>query len=216
MKSSHTIWRLLIVAIAALTVSAYAADKTTDKTADKPATAKPATAKPAAAKPFTKENMHEVEATIEAIDAATRKVELKGPNGGMQTIVLGPEVRNFAQLHVGDKVRVGYYEGIAAEIKKKGDAAASTKEPGAAVATYRAAEGAKPAAAAGAAVNATVKIESVDTKANTVTFVRPDGFWRTLKVQSPEGEKFIRTLKKGDEVDVTYVEAVAIEVVAAK
>ncbi len=49
-----------------------------------------------------------------------------------------------------------------------------------------------------------------------MTFKRPDGFVRTIAVASPEGKKFIRTLKKGDMVDVSYTEALAISVVPAK
>jgi hypothetical protein len=57
-----------------------------------------------------------------------------------------------------------------------------------------------------------VVIEKVDTKANTVTFKKPDGTSRTLPVQSDEGKAFIKKLKVGDAVDVVYAEAVAVEV----
>ena len=67
----------------------------------------------------------------------------------------------------------------------------------------------------GATVSTTVVIESVDTSFDTVSFKRPDGFVRTIAVESPEGKKFIRTLKKGDKVDVSYTEALAIAVVPA-
>src|SRR5215831_9559030 len=131
--------------------------------------------------PFTKERLHEIAATVESIDVPTRTVSLKGPKGNVQTIVVDPEVRNLENIHVGDKVHVGYYEGVVAEIKDKSDTTSTTSsEPAGAVATYRAPPGSKPAAAAGRAVNATVKIQSVDTKASTVTFIRPDGLWRTL------------------------------------
>jgi hypothetical protein len=162
--------------------------------------------------PFTKERLHEIAATVESIDVPTRTVSLKGPKGNVKTIVVDPEVRNLENIHVGDKVHVGYYEGVVAEIKDKSDTNTTSASPAAATATYRAPPGEKPAAAAGRAVNATVKIQSVDTKANTVTFIRPDGLWRTLNVESPEGKKFISTLKPGNEVSVTYVEALAIEV----
>jgi hypothetical protein len=65
-------------------------------------------------------------------------------------------------------------------------------------------------------VTAGVTIESVDTSFDTVTFRRPDGLVRTVAIQSPEGRKFIRTLKPGDEVEITYTEAVAVEVVPGK
>jgi hypothetical protein len=62
-------------------------------------------------------------------------------------------------------------------------------------------------------VSATVNIVSVDKSFDTVTFTLPSGDQRVVAVQTPEGREFIRTLKKGDKVDVTYTEAVAVEVV---
>jgi hypothetical protein len=64
----------------------------------------------------------------------------------------------------------------------------------------------------GATISTTVQIESVDTSFETVTFKRPDGFVRTIAPASPEGKKFIKTLKKGDMVDVSYTEALGISV----
>jgi hypothetical protein len=58
----------------------------------------------------------------------------------------------------------------------------------------------------------TVVIDSVDTKANTVTFTNSDGELKTVAVESPEGREFIKGLKKGDNVEVAYTEALAIEV----
>ena len=46
-----------------------------------------------------------VTATITAIDAATRAVTLKGPQGKEIVITAGPEVKNFAQMKVGEVVR---------------------------------------------------------------------------------------------------------------
>jgi hypothetical protein len=45
-----------------------------------------------------------------------------------------------------------------------------------------------------------------------VTFTRSDGASRTVAVESPEGREFIKGLKKGDNVEIAYTEAMAIEV----
>ena len=58
----------------------------------------------------------------------------------------------------------------------------------------------------------TVTIESVDKQANSVTFRNADGMLRTAEIQTPEGQKFIKGLKKGDQVEIAYTEAFAIEV----
>jgi hypothetical protein len=162
--------------------------------------------------PIIKDALYEVEATIEGIDPATRMVSLRGPRGPL-TIIAGPEVRNFDQVRVGDKVRVSYYEGVAAQISKgdsKVSPSVSTEN------TYRAPQGARPAGAVGHVLTTTVQIESVDTSFDTVTFRRGDGFVRTLAVQSPEARDFIRTLRRGDQVEITYTEAVAVEVVPGR
>jgi Cu/Ag efflux protein CusF len=176
-----------------------------------PAAEAPATAPPAGTMPsFQREKVEEVSATVQEIDQATRLLTVKGDDGSTASFVVGPEVKNFPQIRVGDKVVISYYRGIAAELQPKGTPlskkvnqldVASTAQPGT-----------KPGASVGSAVQATVVIEKVDTKANTVSFKRPDGTSRTLEVKTPEGQNFIAKLKKGDQVEVLYIEAVAIEV----
>jgi hypothetical protein len=162
--------------------------------------------------PAVKDHMRQVHAKVEAVDAKTRVIRLNGEQGPVD-IVVPPEVRNFDQIKVGDTLQVSYYTGIAAQIKKHGDPVyAPTDE----VVAARAVPGAKPGAAVGRNISTTVTIEAVDTKKNMVTFRRPDGELKAVDVESPEGQKFIKTLKKGDQVDITYTEAVAIEVVPGK
>src|SRR5262245_1791162 len=173
-------------------------------------------AKPAAA-PATKpqpsmklEDLHEVSATVTSVDQATRMLGLQGEDGSATTFEVGPEVKNFPQIKVGDKVVVSYYRGLAAELQPKGTPL--SKKVNQLDLVTGAEPGTKPGAGVGTATHATVVIEKVDTQANTVTFKRPDGISRTLTVESQEGRDFIAKLKKGDQVEVLYVEAVAIDV----
>jgi Cu/Ag efflux protein CusF len=157
-----------------------------------------------------REKLEEVSATVTSVDQATRMVGLKADDGSASAFQVGSEVKNLPQVHVGDKVVVSYYRGIAAQVKPPGSAP-SNKVNQVDLAT-QAQPGQKPMAGAGSAVQATVVIEKVDTKANTVTFKRPDGLSRTVAVESDEGKAFLKKIKKGDKVDVVYAEAVAIEV----
>jgi len=162
--------------------------------------------------PAIKDHMRQVHAKVEAVDHKTRVVRLNGEQGPVE-IVVPPEVRNFDQIKVGDTLQISYYTGVAVQIKKKGaPVMAHTDE----VVAATAAPGAKPGAAVGRNISTTVRIESVDTAANTVTFKRPDGTSAVVDVESPEGRSFIKTLHKGDDVDIVYSEAVAIEVLPAK
>jgi len=165
---------------------------------------------PAEPPAMQRETLQELSATVTSVDAATRMIGLKADDGSTGSYEAGPEVKNFAQMKKGDKVVVSYYRGIAARVAPPGTVASKDVE---ALDLATAAKlGEKPAAGVGTAVKATVVIEKVDPKANTVTFTRPDGSSRTLPVQSDEGKRFIQKLKKGDTVDVVYAEAVAVEV----
>lgn len=169
-----------------------------------------------AAKPVSVENLQTIEATVEAIDLKSRLVTLKGPEGRTATVEVRPDVTNLAQVKVGDKLVVKYYQGVAASLKPRGTAPAAPGSGDAALVGARAAPGAKPAGAVGGAVSATVSIESVDKKTNTVTFKGPEGNVRTVQVQDPEAQKFIAGLKKGDQVDLAYTEALAVSVETPK
>jgi hypothetical protein len=160
--------------------------------------------------PVAVEHTEKVTATVEAIDQAKRLVTLRGESGKTETIEVSPEVRNLAQVKAGDKVVVQYYQGLAAQMTKKGEGTPVGQVDQAAVAG-RAPVGEQPGAAVGSVITTTVIIESVNKAANTVTFRGPRGT-KTIAVKNPDAQKFIAGLKKDDEVDLTYSEALAISV----
>lgn len=160
-------------------------------------------------KPVSQENLVQRTATVESIDQASRLVTLRGEDGSATTLLVSEEVRNLPQVKTGDKVTVSYYEALAAEVKKPGEGVEGVEAD---VSTVTAEPGERPAAGAGVLLRTTVEIEFVDTSFNTVTFKRSDGVSRTVAVQTPEGQKFIRSLRKGDRVEIAYTEAFAIEV----
>jgi len=150
-----------------------------------------------------------VTATITAIDAATRDVTLKGPQGREVVVTAGPEVRNFAQMKVGDNVDVEYVEALTLELKKGGGMpVAKTETAGAA----RAKPGEQPAGMAGRQITVVADVIAVDKDKQMVTLKGPK---RTvdLKVRDP---KQLALIAKGDQVEATYTEAMAIVVSPAK
>jgi hypothetical protein len=157
-------------------------------------------------KPATVERTSEVTATVAAIDVARRLVTLRGPEGTLFTVEAGEEVRNLPQVEVGDRVVVRYYEAIAAEV------AESSQEASASTTAMRAPLGAKPGAGLAQQVTATVKIVALDLAHHTVSFIDPEGLAQTITVQEPQMRDFLKTLKVGDEVAVTYTKALAISV----
>jgi hypothetical protein len=121
----------------------------------------------------------------------------------------GDAVRNFAQIAAGDTVRVEYQRSLAVEVKKPEEVSTALSVEAAA---GRAPVGATPAAAAGAQVTTTVRIESVDVANNIVVFTPPGGGFEAVEVRTPEGRDFIRGLRAGDFVQMTYTSAVALKV----
>ena len=159
--------------------------------------------------PVTVETMQTVSATVASIDPGKRLVELR-KGDERTTVQVSPEVRDFDLIKVGDEVVATYYRAFAAEFKKKGE----SKTIGvvdATTGTARLPQGAKrPGAAVANMVTTTIVIAGVDRETNSVTFVGPTGMTRTVDVIDPKARQFISTLKKGDEVQLTYVEALAV------
>lgn len=144
-------------------------------------------------------------AQVTAIDKATRKVEMKGPEGRTFSVVAGNEVRNFDQIKVGDMVVLQYVEALTLELRKSGAANAPTEQ----AAAVRAKPGEKPAGAVGRQVTLTADVVNVDEKKKIISLKGPEGKVVDLKVNNPDQFKVV---KKGDKVDVTYTEALAIAV----
>jgi hypothetical protein len=166
--------------------------------------------------PVTIEGTEEVSATVEAIDVNTRMVVLRESDGTEFALVVDPEVRNLDQVKVGDRVVTRYRESLGAQLRKRGDGSGDTQAPAVSTTAARAADGAKPSVTASTQTSQTVRITNVDAKNHIVSFYGSDGLARVLPVRSPQGQEFIAGLKPGDEVELTYTEAVAMSVEPAK
>ena len=162
--------------------------------------------------PINVETVEEVSATVEAVDGDSRMVTLRGSDGDAIAMQVADTVRNFAQVRAGDRVVVRYYSGLAAELRRRGDTSGETEAPVTSTALGRAPEGARPAGVVGTKTNQTVRITHVNKRDHVVSFYGSDGIGRSMPVRTPQGREFISKLKVGDEVEVTYTEAVAISV----
>ena len=161
----------------------------------------------AAAQPAAIVGTEEARAPVATVDQQKRTVLLRGPTGALLTVHAGPEVRNLAQVKPGDQVVVRVAEAVAARIVRTGDPA-----PESTVSMARAAPGERPAGLLVENVRARVKIEGINPASNTVSFIGSDRVPRTVAVRQPAMQDFLRTLKVGDDVEVTFTEAVAVSV----
>jgi len=153
-------------------------------------------------------NTVEITATVEAVDKATRTVTLKGADGHERTITLGPKVKNFKQIEVGDQVTVRYVEALTLELKKGGKAIVARTDS---TTGARAKPGEKPAAGIGRQVRVTADVIAVDPATQTVTLRGPK-HTVDLKLSDPDQFKLVNV---GDQVEATYTEAMAISVAPA-
>ena len=150
----------------------------------------------------------EATATVIAIDKATRTVTLQGPQRTFD-IVAGDEVRNFDQIRIGDNVTAKYVEALSLELKKTN---APLDAKGTAAIT-RSAPGARPGGAAGREITFLADVVDVDQAKSTISLKGPSGNVVDLKVQNPDQFKVV---KKGDQVEAVYTQALAVSVMPAK
>ena len=160
----------------------------------------------------TIEDTVEVSATVEKVDVLNRLLSLKTESGEVVTVEVDPAVQNLVQVRPGDRVVARYRQAIGAKISKDAAGQPVTVDLDA----EKAKLGAKPSARASQTTNVPVTIKEVDTKTNVVTFNGPDGLVRVLAVESPQGQEFIKQLKPGDTVVITFTEALALSVEPAK
>ena len=152
----------------------------------------------------------EVTAKVGAVDAAQRTVTLQSASGKTRTIEVGEEVRNFNQIKVGDTVQAKYTEALALELKKGTMSMSAPTEEQAITPAPPA--GAKPGGTVARKVTAMTEVIAVDPTKKMVTLRGPRGNEVDVDVQDPDQ---LKNIKKGDHVQVTYVEALAISVKAA-
>ena len=76
--------------------------------------------------PITKTKSVSATATIQAIDATGRTITLKDESGVEDTYSVGPEVKRFNELKVGDTVKMTYYESVVLVVRKPGEAPVAT------------------------------------------------------------------------------------------
>jgi hypothetical protein len=147
-----------------------------------------------------------VTATVEAVDKDKRTITVKGPQGRMVTLKVGPEAKNFDEIKVGDKVLVEYLDALAVFVRKS----AAPPEAGETVAVGVAPRGKKPAAVVVDTTELTAKVKAIDYAKRTVTLEGPEGKTKTIKVDPRV--KRLGEVKVGDELVIRHTEAMALAV----
>ena len=158
----------------------------------------------------------EVTATVTGVDMANHLVTIKGPEGNSTVIKVTDQVKNLPQVKIGDRVDIKYYRSAAANIVKLDDDT-ELGEVDVTAAKATAAAGEMPAGAIGLQVTRRAEVVFVDPYQKFISFRSPNiGLRRVTLKDRPDLQHYLKELKKGDVVEVTYTEAMAISVEPAK
>ena len=153
-------------------------------------------------------DMITVTAKVEAIEAQSRTLTLKKEDGTYTTVVVPAAYQRFDGLKVGDTITARYYDNIVFRKLNPGEKPVDstgvdlTKTPGS-----------KPGATAAGQRIITTRITAIDEKIPSITLTGPNGWVYSSKVQD---RALLKTVKVGDQVNVTWTEAVSISVAAPK
>jgi hypothetical protein len=146
----------------------------------------------------------QVTATVEAIEASTRTVTFKLPDGTYTVKVAPPDMKRFSELKVGDKVSARYYENVVVRLKKPGEPDVDTATQG----TTGSGQ-ASPGGTRAKQRTITATITAIDPNMPSITFTGPNGYKYTSTVQDKEA---LGTVKVGDKVDIVWTEALLVSV----
>ena len=146
-----------------------------------------------------------MDAEVAAVDLKSRNVTLKMPNGDLVDLRAGDQVKNLAQVKVGDIVVAEYHQALAMKLKMSPGIRSTTEG----TAKERAPKGKKPAAAATREVDFVADVVDVDKAKGLVTILGAKGNKVTLKVSDPQT---LADIKVGDQVEGTYIQALAVAV----
>jgi len=159
--------------------------------------------------PLTKTQSVTATATIQAIDTTLRTVTLKNDKGEEDTFSVGPEMKRFNELKVGDKVKATYMESVVLQVLPPG----ATPPAGSTSGAVTPGKGKSPGATAAVQQTTTVTVKAIDPKVPSVTVTTADGRTVTRKINDPNN---VSKFKVGDKVTITYTQALLVTVEAAK
>ena len=172
-------------------------------------TEKQTTEKPAVKESWSKVS---VDAKVVGVNKKKREVTLQRKDGEQITISVSDEVKRFNEIKKGDRVKAEYWTFLRAEFREP--TAEEIKNPLVVVTEEgRAPKENAPAGAVGAVVKAVVKVTGIDKENRQATIVGPRGNKFIVPVMD---DAVLNNLKIGEQVIMTYAEAMAVSLMKQK
>lgn len=148
---------------------------------------------------------------VETVDVPTREVLVRGSagaqSGALLTMIAGRAVQRLNEIRPGDRVTVMYFQAIAARVARP----LSTARPATSTLTAER-DAARPGGEVTRVRSGRVTITALNAATGTMSFTGPGGLNRTVTATNPDLRRFISELRVGEQVDMTYEEALAIEI----
>ena len=148
---------------------------------------------------------------VTSINPARRMLTVQGENGGELSLVVGPDVKNFQNVKLGDRVRVQYTEATAlalAENPGKTDDLGAIRTKIEAQAASQA-SGTKPSMGVTERTTTVANVFEVDRQQGTITLRGTNGV--PVEVRVPD-KQTLQQIDKNDQVVMSYVEAAAVSI----
>jgi hypothetical protein len=190
-----------------LALPSHAAPTGSDTSAIAPPEAQPA-GEPASAMPNASEHAQVTGApfSVEKVDQVDRSVVVKSPEGQRTTIRIAPTAEGFDALAKGEPVTLDYYRASLLSLNPADTVATEGEQ------TPTRANAPVLGAAGGQQITTAARVTGVDVDNDTLEVTTPDGHPHLLPVETPAAREHLRSLRDGDQVVVTYTEAVAVGV----
>jgi len=151
-----------------------------------------------------------VRGAVQAVDQTARTVTVQGEDGRAVTLDVPTTATRFNQVKVGDIVTMTYYDRVSVRAKPAGEAAVNrVLEP-----TTTANPGALPGATRARQRVSTMTLTAVNQATRSITFSGPKGESYSRFVAESVDPTVLANLKVGDRVDVTWTEALSLQVVS--
>jgi hypothetical protein len=144
-------------------------------------------------------------ATVSKIDREARQLTLTQDDGTQTTVKCRPEVANFDQIQLGDKVKATLTEQVVVSVGQVGEAPPSSGNTTVTVAP----PGAEPSAMVTDTEQITGKITAIDLQNHKATVLFPDGHAKTFKVRD---DVDLSKQKIGAPVVISSTETMAMRV----
>jgi hypothetical protein len=150
-----------------------------------------------------------VRVKVLAVDLKNRTVDVQGPSGNKWVVEVDERVKRLSEVKPGDHINIKYYESVALDIKKPGTAKVGLVKT---QKVHRAGSDKAPAGVVIDRTTANVEVLVVNRGDNSVTFKNTKGRTEWVKVRDPDLKPYVKKLKVGDIITITYDEAVAVSV----